>query len=83
MIAIHIDLSRRFCITGVSEQGSAHECVLKLRALYGSVVRGFVTVLLFVERVGQCKSLPPPPKFFLAFSLGGISCAGKLVGLPM
>ena len=50
---IHVDLCRRFCISAVSEQGSVHEYVVKLLAMFGCVVRGFVVVLLFVERVGQ------------------------------
>ena len=35
MIAIHVDLSRRFCISRVSEQGPVHEYVVKLLALFG------------------------------------------------
>ena len=49
--ALHVDLSRRFCISAMSERGSAHEYVVKLLALLGCVVRRFVVVLLFVERV--------------------------------
>ena len=40
MIAVHVDLSHSFCISAVSEQGPAHEYVVKLLAL-------------FVERVSQ------------------------------
>ena len=43
--------ARLFCISAVYDQGSAHEYVVKLLALFGRVVRGFVVVLLFVERV--------------------------------
>ena len=56
MIAVRVDLSSGFCISAVSEQGPAHEYVLKLIELFGSVVRGFAVFLFFfffVERVGQ------------------------------
>ena len=43
--------------TAVLEQGSAHEYAVKLLALFGCVVRGFVLVLLFVEPVGQYQLL--------------------------
>ena len=35
VIALHVDLSRRFCISAVSEHGSAQEYVVKLHALFG------------------------------------------------
>ena len=53
VVAIRVDLSRRFCVSAVSGQGSACEYVVKLLALFGWVVRGFVVVLLVVGRVGQ------------------------------
>ena len=35
------------------QQGPADEYVVKLLALFGCVARGFIVVLLFVERVDQ------------------------------
>ena len=52
MVAVHVELSRRVCIFAMSEQGSVQEYVVKLLAVFGGVVRGFVVVLFFEERVG-------------------------------
>ena len=57
VIAVHVDLSRGFCISAASELGSAHEYVVKLLALCGCVVLDFVLVLLFVDRVGPYQSV--------------------------
>ena len=48
-----LNFSREVCISAVSEQQLVHEYVVKLFALFGCVVRGFVVFLLFVASVGQ------------------------------
>ena len=75
VVTIHVDLSRRFYIFAVSERGSAHECVVKLLAVFGWGVRGFVVVLLFVERVGQYQlvldcPVPEPPMYSESIASG-------------
>ena len=47
VIAIHVDLSRCFCIFAVLEQGSVHENVVELLALFCWAVCCFVVVLFW------------------------------------
>ena len=52
VIAIHVDLSRYFCIFAVFQLASVHEYVVGLLAVL-CVARGFAVVLHFEERAGH------------------------------